>query len=224
MNIRVTLAAAAVTGVGLLGACVSPPRAPAAPASAPAAATANPANASTASDAGWLTLLDPADPATLRNWDRIGEDNWRIEDGAVVADARRTRESSYLITKKTYADFELRAEVWVDSSANSGIFFRGLDPYRVNSRNAYEMNIYDEYTNPEYGTGSIANFAKVAPMPKAGGHWNTFHILAQGPHLVVQMNGTKTVDIVDSTFPAGLISLQYGGGVVKWRKVQIRPL
>jgi hypothetical protein len=180
--------------------------------------------ATTKPDPGWVTLLDGSDPKSLTNWNRIGEDNWRIEHGAVVADKRASRESNYLISKQSYANFQLHAEFWVDSDTNSGIFIRGLDPYRVSSRSAYEVNIYDKYERPEYGTGSIANFGKVSPMPKAGGHWNTFEITADGTHLVVVMNGLKTVDIHDSTFPAGLISLQYGGGVVKWRKVLLKPL
>jgi len=36
--------------------------------------------------------------------------------------------------------------------------------------------------------------------------------------------GTRTVYIQDSKFARGPIALQYGAGVVKFRKVQIRPL
>ena len=39
-------------------------------------------------------------------------------------------------------------------------------------------------------------------MPKAGGKWNTYEITAQGPHLVVVLNGQKTVDVQDSSTPA----------------------
>jgi hypothetical protein len=34
-------------------------------------------------DAGWITLLDGSNPKTLDNWKRIGDANWRAEDGAV---------------------------------------------------------------------------------------------------------------------------------------------
>src|SRR5438094_8408965 len=37
-------------------------------------------------DAGWVTLLDGSNPKTLDNWNRIGDANWRAEDGAIVAD------------------------------------------------------------------------------------------------------------------------------------------
>jgi len=61
-------------------------------------------------------------------------------------------------------------------------------------------------------------------MPKAGGRWNVLEIVAQGSHLVVILNGQKTVDIQDGKHAAGPLALQYGQGVVKFRKVQIRKL
>jgi hypothetical protein len=66
--------------------------------------------------------------------------------------------------------------------------------------------------------------AEVNPMPKAGGRWNTFEITAKGPLMTVVMNGAKTAEGRDAKFPSGPIALQYGAGVVKFRKVAIRPL
>ena len=60
---------------------------------------------------------------------------------------------------------------------------------------------------------------------KAGGQWNTYDITAKGPQFTVVLNGVKTVDgATDAKNPSGRIALQYGGGVVKFRKVEIRPL
>jgi hypothetical protein len=61
-------------------------------------------------------------------------------------------------------------------------------------------------------------------MPKAGEKWNTFEITARGPHLVVLFNGVKTVDVQDTKLASGPFALQYGSGVVKWRKVQVKEL
>ena len=36
------------------------------------------------SDEGWVTLIDGT--TGLDNWNRIGDANWRAEDGAIVAD------------------------------------------------------------------------------------------------------------------------------------------
>jgi hypothetical protein len=170
---------------------------------------------------GWITLFDGKN---LDNWNRLGEANWTIVDGVVQADKKVGEGSAFLVSKNSYTDFQLRVEFWVDTAANSGVFIRCTDPQKITATNAYEVNIFDTRPDPSYGTGAIVNFAKVDPMPKAGGNWNTFEITAKGPQLTVVFNGTKTVDIQDSQFVSGPFALQYGSGVVKFRKVEIRPL
>jgi hypothetical protein len=66
--------------------------------------------------------------------------------------------------------------------------------------------------------------AKVSPMPRAGVQWNTMEITAQGERLIVKLNGQTTVDVVDRKLANGHVALQYGSGIVKFRKVLIRPL
>jgi hypothetical protein len=178
-------------------------------------------------DMGWVTVLDGSNPKTLDNWNRIGDANWRVEDGAIVADKGK---GGHLVSKASYKDFQIRAEFWADPTTNSGIFIRISDPKNVGAKSAYEVNIYDQRPEPDYGTGAIVNFAKVSPMPKAGGRWNTFEITAKGSQLTVVLNGVKTVDVQHSQFPEGPFSLQFGnrdkapGGPIKWRIVQIRSL
>ena len=38
------------------------------------------------------------------------------------------------------------------------------------------------------------------------------------------LNGQKTVDISNGMFEEGQFTLQYGAGVIKFRKVEVRPL
>lgn len=169
-------------------------------------------------DAGWITLFDGS---SLDNWNPIGNANWRLADGVVQAD----KGNGFLVSKNVYADFQIRAEFWVDADANSGIFIRCSDPLRVTADNAYEVNIFDKRPDPSYGTGAIVNVAKVSPMPKAGGRWNVYEITAKGTSLTVTLNGIRTVDgMRDGKHARGPIALQYGAGVVKFRTVQIRPL
>ena len=54
------------------------------------------------SDARWITLLDGSNPKTLDNWNRIGDANWRAEDGAIVADKGK---GGHLVSKNSYKDF-----------------------------------------------------------------------------------------------------------------------
>jgi hypothetical protein len=174
--------------------------------------------ASGQAETGWVTLFDGTN---LDNWSPIGDANWKLADGVVVAD----KGNGFLVSKGSYTDFQIRAEFWVDAEANSGIFIRCTDPNKVGTASAYEVNIFDQRPDPSYGTGAIVNVAKVVPMPKAGGQWNVYEITAKGPKFTVTLNGTKTVDgAEDSKFASGRIALQYGAGVVKFRKVQVKPL
>jgi hypothetical protein len=118
---------------------------------------------------GWVTLIDGA--KGLDNWNRVGDANWRAEDGAIVADKGK---GGFLVSKNSYKDFQIRAEFWADHTTNSGVFIRITDPNKITATDAYEVNIYDHRPDPSYGTGAIVNFAKVEPMPKAGGKWNTY--------------------------------------------------
>src|SRR5229473_2005011 len=134
------------------------------------------------------------------------------------------KELSYLVTKNSYKDFQIRAEFWTDEEANSGVFIRCDQSQKIDAKICYEVNIYDKRPDPSYGTGAIVDVAKVDPMPKAAGKWNTYEITAQGPPLVIVLNGQKTADVQDSKHLSGPIALQYGSGVVKFRKVQIKEL
>ena len=188
------------------------------------------ANQARSQSNGWVTLFDGQH---LDHWNAIGDANWMLIDGEVHA----FRGNGFLVSKETYGDFEIKAEFWVDSKANSGVFIRCTDPEKVTATNAYEVNIFDERPDPSYGTGAIVNVGKVDPMPKAGGKWNVMEITAKGSTFTVVLNGQKTVDAAqDAKFASGRIALQHGlgvkddkgvvndRGVVKFRKVEIKSL
>jgi hypothetical protein len=169
-------------------------------------------------NAGWVTLFDGKN---LDNFTPIGDANWRIVDGAVEAD----KGNGFLVTKNSYGDFEVRAEFWTSPDANSGIFIRCEDPTKVTVQNGYEVNIFDQRPDPSYGTGAIVNVAKPSVFLKAANQWNTYDITAKGPTFTVGLNGTRTVDgATDNKHPRGHIALQYGAGLVKFRKVEVRTL
>lgn len=162
------------------------------------------------------------DGGSLNGWDVLGDANWGVTDGVISAD---TGDFSFLVSKQSYRDMDLRAEFWVSHDANSGIFIRCSDRERISATNAYEINIFDTRPDPSYGTGAIVNVAKVSPMPLAGGRWNVMEVRARGEVFSVTLNGQKTVDSArDAAHGDGPIALQYGAGVVKFRSVGIRAL
>ena len=166
---------------------------------------------------GWTILFDGSN---LDNFNPIGDANWELADGAVQANSG----SGFLVTKESYADFELTLEFWVDEPANSGIFIRCADPTTVTDRSSYEVNIYDTRPDQTYRTGGIVHIAAPASVINAGGQWNSYEITARGPRLQVTLNGQEMVDVEDSQFASGPIALQYGAGVVRFRNVRLREL
>jgi hypothetical protein len=171
---------------------------------------------------GWTSLLDGS--KGFDNWDRIGNANWRIVDGVVQADTGEKGKSSFLMTRQPYGDFELRVEFWASDDANSGIYMRCTDLANVSDKTCYEANIFDQRADPKFATGAIVHLSAIDKVPKAGGKWNTYEITARGPRLTVVLNGTRTAETDQASAPRGPIGLQWAQGVVKFRKVEIRPL
>jgi len=177
---------------------------------------------------GWAILIDGANG--LDNWNLAGDANWRVQDGAIVADKGS---GGFLVSKNSYKDFTIYAEFWAATDTNSGIFVRITDLKKIASDVAYEVNIWDIRPEPSYGTGAIVNVAKV-PVPianKAGGQWNVMEVTAKGASITVKLNGNTTAMAQDAKFPSGPIALQFGpgvnnvtGGPIKWRKVMIKPI
>src|ERR1043166_6443649 len=90
---------------------------------------------------GWGTLFDGQH---LDHWNTSGDANWQLIDGDVQA----FKGNGFLVSKENYTDFEIKAEFWVDTKANSGIFIRCADPAKLTAENCYEGNIFDERPDP----------------------------------------------------------------------------
>ncbi len=166
---------------------------------------------------GFVSLFDGK---TLDGFTQTGEANWRVEDGAIVADKGK---GGHLISKEKYKDLHVRIEFWADDKANSGIFIR-CAPDKIGAKTCYEFNIFDARPDPTYGTGAIVYIAEVNPMPKAAGKWNTMEAIAKGRQLTLIFNGQKTVDVRNGLWEEGHFTLQYGAGTLKFRKVEVKKL
>lgn len=165
-------------------------------------------------------FADLIDGVSLDGWNIVGTASWTIGNGLVIGNSP----SGFLVSNKKYKNFIIKAEFWAESNTNSGIFIRCQDPSKIAAATSYEVNIWDTRPGQEYSTGAIVDVAKVNPIHKAGGRWNTMEIVANGSQLKVSMNGAVTVDVQDSKFADGVIALQSAGGVVKFKKLQIKPI
>src|SRR3954468_10800975 len=86
---------------------------------------------------GWTTLIDGT--SGMENFYPVGDANWRAQDGAIVADKGK---GGHLVTKRSYKDFQIRAEFYAEPTTNSGIFLRITNPQKITATDAYEVNIF----------------------------------------------------------------------------------
>ena len=174
-----------------------------------------------AADNDWVTLIDGTQG--MENFNIVGDANWSAENNAIQA--TEGSGASWLVSKNSYSDFSLRVEFWASNDSNSGIYMRCKDANQITDRTCYEANIFDQRGDPSFGTGAIVHIAPVEePRPTAGNSWNVFVITLDGDHLVVELNGKRTVDVRDNLLASGPIALQWGRGALRFRKVAIKEL
>jgi hypothetical protein len=180
-------------------------------------ATLSHAPGAAAQSGGWTKLFNGKD---LSNWNVTGNADWRVTDGVIEASKAR----GFLVSKQSYGDFEMQADVWTTPDSNGGLLFRITKPEDPGIENGYELNVNDKRADQTGRTGSIVNVAKPLVQFDAGGKWVTAVITAKGPHMVATLNGIKTAEADDAKYARGPVSLQAAGGVVRYRNVQIREL
>jgi len=160
------------------------------------------------------------DGTDLGRFGQTGEADWTLENGIVGA---RTG-AGMLVTNERFSNFELEVEFWVDEPANSGVFIRCPDPANIVDTTCYEVNIYDTRPDQTYRTGGIVHVAAPSAILYTAGRWNRYHIVADGTHLQVELNGEPVVDTMHEQYTEGHIGLQHGAGVVLFRSVRVRRL
>ncbi len=165
----------------------------------------------------WVTLFDGK---SFNNWTMTGNANWRIADGIAEADVPR----GFLVSRESYGDFELRAEVWTRPESNGGILFRITDARDPGIENGYELNINDTRKDQTGRTGSIVNIAPPLVKFDSGNQWVTVEIRAVGPTMTARLNGVLTAEATDAKYARGPVALQAAGGLVRYRNVQIREI
>lgn len=191
-----------------------------------------------AQEDGWTPLFNGKD---FSGWKKLnGDAEYRIEGDAIVGVSRTNTPNTFLATEKTYGDFILELEVWVDAPLNSGIQIRSLSKaedrngrvhgYQVEidpSKRAWSGGLYDEARR---GWLYPLNYNEKGRTAFVNGQWNRYHIEAIGSELRTWVNGINTANLVDDLTKEGFIALQvhairdkeHEGLEVRWRNVRIK--
>lgn len=165
---------------------------------------------------------------------------WRVEDGVIVGGFMEGNpQNEFLATKKVYRNFKLRFEyklVGTEGFVNGGVQFRSKRiPNPPNEMSGYQADIGAGYTGFLYDESrrkkmlAEGDKAKIAEFEKPG-EWNTYEIRAEGPRILLMVNGRKTVDYSEpdgSIEKEGVIALQIHGkckAVISYRNITIEEL
>lgn len=200
-----------------------------------------------AAEDGWRELFNGRD---LTGWKANAyPDSWSVVDGAIRAHA--TTASSHLFFVGDgkddfvrFKNFELEAVVRGEPNANSGIFIHTGWETRDAAKHlakGYEIQL-NSTEKEKRKTGSLYAVVDLDKSPVDETQWFTVKITVQGLRIVVQINGTTTVDYTEPADAAaqrpperkgrlldpagGAIALQGHdpGSVFYFRSIRLRPL
>lgn len=171
-----------------------------------------------ADEAGFKPLFNGTD---FSGW--VLPDNqalFTVENGEIVGRTKTKtdlKKNEFLVTAKPYGDFTLKAK-FKYKSGNSGVQFRSkrADDGTVAGPQADIATGYWGLFYEERGRGILERFpAKEAAALIHENDWNDLMITAEGDHVTITLNGTKTTDRVDPVFAkSGIIALQVHAGQI----------
>ena len=178
----------------------------------------------------------------LDGWEQVnGTATYEVIDGEIVGTTVLGSPNSFLATKKKYANFELRFEVFlVDNELNSGVQIRSAQhteeslqgigkKHPVGRVFGYQCEIEasaeGDMDTKKYGdAGYIYDEARrgwlvddetrltATTRGAFKNHaWNRMKIVANGDHIQTWINGKKICDLKDDMTASGFIALQVHG-------------
>ncbi|MEP6540138.1 MAG: DUF1080 domain-containing protein [Bryobacteraceae bacterium] len=168
------------------------------------------------SSQGWKLLFDGAN---MNGWESHWGDTFHVKDGALACDGSVM---SWLSTKDSFSNYELKLEFRGNEKVNSGVFLRSEKEGQPHIT-GYELQIWD-YQPAKYNTGSLVGTAFAEPTKILGDRWNQYDITAEGDHFVIVLNGKKLLDTHDSKHASGVIGFQcQKEQQIEFRNIKILP-
>ncbi|MGE5646039.1 MAG: DUF1080 domain-containing protein [Acidobacteriota bacterium] len=169
---------------------------------------------------GWVKMFDGK---TLKGWKASERpESWKVVDGVITGDGPV---SHLFWMVRQCGNCEFKAEVKLNHSGNSGMYFRTA--FGPGFPKGYEAQVENTSPDPQK-TGSLYNFSKVTEQLIPDDTWWTQHIIADGNHIIIKVNDKTVVDYVDerNTYTEGYLALQQHnpGSVVQYRNLMMRPL
>jgi hypothetical protein len=169
---------------------------------------------------GWVSMFDGK---SLDGWKATERpENWSVQDGAIAGKGER---SHLFWMKEECENCEFLAEIKLSKGSNSGMYFRAK--FMPGWPEGYEAQVNNSHTDPKR-TGSLYNIKNVMEQLVPDDTWWVQHIIANGNHIIIKVNGKTVVDHVDTknTHTKGYLALQQHdpGSTVWYRNLMMRKI
>jgi hypothetical protein len=180
---------------------------------------------------GWVPLFNGTD---LTGWVSVGAERWTVEDAAIHG-VGVTKGYGYLMTDKSYKDFELSLRFKCETDGNSGVFYRtSFKPGTADVAEGYQFEIDRTLMHHTGGIYTARRGWIVWPSPEnefviKPNDWNDYVLTVQGNHHRARLNGVQVIDFTDpfNEVEDGAIALQlHAGGQanMRFKDIYIRDL
>ncbi len=182
---------------------------------------------------GFSSLFDGK---TFDGWKMATEnqDNWTIEDGALVSHGKRSH-LFYVGDPKPFKNFQLRVDVMTEPGANGGIYFDTKYQATGWPRGGFECQVNNTHSD-WIKTGSLYGLVNIARSPAEDNKWWTQEITVQGNKVTVSVDGKKVFEYneppgtqagkdFERKLSEGTFALQgHPGAIVRYKNIRVKRL
>jgi hypothetical protein len=179
----------------------------------------------------WVQLFNGKD---LTGWKTHPDDKakWEVKDGVIVG----TGPVGHLYSERdNYENFRYRVEAKINDGGNSGQYFRtqfgkGFPKgYEAQINATHKDRIKTGSLYPSFNSKLTDEQKKkilILEAPHKPDEWFTQEVIADGNHIIIQVNGKTTVDFVDenNTYTKGHFAIQQHdpGTTIMVRKIEVK--
>jgi hypothetical protein len=184
---------------------------------------------------GWQELFNGRDLAGWKASENQG--SFKVEDGVLVVNGKRSH-LFYMgpVQNADFKNFEFMAEVKTTPGSNSGIYFHTEYQQTGWPKKGYESQVNISHSDSQK-SGGLYDAARVNPAPAQDNQWYKHHIIVEGKHVTVKIDGKTVVDYIeveDVNFPGwpgrrisnGTFAIQAHDpkSLVYFKDIKVKPL
>jgi hypothetical protein len=187
---------------------------------------------------GFTQLFNGKD---FTGWKLSNPDCFKIEDGAIVANAVGMQGHAFYdgpFMDHSFRNFELKVDVMTRTNSNGGVFILTEFVDKGWPSKGFEIQVNNTYVKDPVKTGSLYHVSDVKESFAKDDEWFTEHIIVQGDTITIKVNDKQTVqwtqpkewagspDFAKRVMSAGTVALQAHdpNSTVYYKNIRIKPL